>query len=143
MNKIAQLISGPGAEHWGKFLLRFILSFGMLFHGVGKLAGGAGHIAGMLQESGIPGFIGYGVIVGEVLAPLLILFGYKSRLGGLVMSFTMLVAILLVHPGDIFSLADRGTWAIELPMLYLIGGIAVSLLGAGKYSLSKGEGDWD
>lgn len=143
MNALARLLKGENAEDQGKFLLRFVLAFLMLFHGFSKIMGGAGHIAGMLQEMGIPGFIGYGVILGEVVAPLLILTGYKSRLGGLVMAFTMLFAILAVHAGNILSLDDHGAWIVELPMLYLVGGLAVAFLGAGKYSISKGQGDWD
>ncbi|UXX80006.1 DoxX family protein [Reichenbachiella carrageenanivorans] len=141
MKKLAQLLNGQNAQDQGKLLLRVILAFGMLFHGYGKLMGGAGHIAGMLQEAGIPGFIGYGVIIGEFVAPLMILVGFKSRLGGLAMSFTMVVAILMAHAGEIFSVNDHGSWAIELPAIYLVGGLAIALLGAGKYSVSKGQ--WD
>ncbi|WP_420582043.1 DoxX family protein [Reichenbachiella sp.] len=143
MKKVAQIFSGPHAEDIGKFLIRLILGFGMVFHGYSKLTGGASGIAGMLEGMGIPGFIGYGVVVGEFVAPLLILVGYKSKLAGLVMSSTMLVALLLVHTGDIFSLNDHGGWAIELLALYLVGGIGVAFLGSGQYSLSKGKGDWD
>ncbi|WP_422361632.1 DoxX family protein [Reichenbachiella sp.] len=143
MKKVAQIFNGPNGEDLGKFLIRFILGFGMVFHGYSKVTGGASGIAGMLGDMGIPSFIGYGVILGEFVAPLLIMVGYKSRLAGLVMSFTMLVALLLVHTGDIFSLSDRGTWAIELLAIYLVGGAGIAFLGSGKYSLSKGQGDWD
>ncbi|MEP2023139.1 MAG: DoxX family protein [Reichenbachiella sp.] len=143
MKRIAHLLNNPNAEDLGKFLIRFILAFGMLFHGWGKLTGGANKIAGMLEGMSIPSFIGYGVVVGEFVALLLIIVGFKSRLAGLIMSFTMLVALLLVHTGDIFSVSDRGVWAIELLAIYLVGGIAIAFLGSGKYSISKGEGDWD
>lgn len=143
MNKLIQVLNGTHSEDLGKFLIRFILAFGMLFHGWGKLTGGANHIAGMLGEIGVPSFIGYGVILGEFVAPLLIIIGYKTRAAGLIMAFTMLVALLMVHTGDIFSVNDHGTWAIELLAIYLVGGIAIAYLGAGRYSLSKGQGDWD
>lgn len=143
MNKLTNALNGQHAEDLGKFLIRFILAFGMLFHGWGKLMGGANHIAGMLGEMGIPSFIGYGVILGEFVAPLLIIVGFKTRAAGLIMSFTMLVALLMVHTGDIFSVNDHGNWAIELLAIYLVGGIAIAFLGAGKYSLSKGQGNWD
>ncbi|SMD33103.1 putative oxidoreductase [Reichenbachiella faecimaris] len=143
MKKVAQLLNGTNSEDLGKFLIRFILAFTMLFHGWGKLMGGANHIAGMLDGMGIPSFIGYGVIVGEFVAPLLIIVGYKTRLAGLMMSFTMLVALLLVHTGDVFSVNDHGVWAIELLAIYLVGGVAIAFLGSGKYSISRGQGDWD
>ena len=143
MKRIAQVLNGSSAEDLGKFLIRFILAFGMLFHGYGKLLGGAGHIAGMLEGMGIPSFIGYGVILGAFVAPLLIIVGFKSRLGGLVMSLTMLVALLLVHTGDIFTVNDHGIWTIEVLAIYLVGGLGIAFLGSGKYSLSRGLGDWD
>lgn len=143
MNRIAQILNNNHASDRGKLLIRSILAFGMTFHGWSKLTSGAKGIVGMLEGIGIPGFIGYGVIIGEFVAPLMILIGFKSRLGGLIMSFTMLVALLLVHTDDIFRVNDRGVWAIELLAIYLVGGLAIAFLGAGKYSLSRGEGDWD
>lgn len=143
MNKLGQLLNSQHSEDLGKLFIRVILAFGMLFHGWSKVTGGADRIAGGLAEAGIPGFIGYGVILGEFVAPLLMIIGYKTRPAALLMSFTMIVALLMVHTGDIFSVNDRGNWAIELLAIYLVGGIAVAFLGAGKYSLSKGEGNWD
>ena len=52
----------------GKLLLRLAVGGLMLFHGLHKLFGGVGFISGMLVEKGLPGFIAYGVFVGEGVA---------------------------------------------------------------------------
>ncbi len=119
----------------GKLLLRAVLAILLLFHGVSKLSGGIGFITGMLQGLGLPAFLGYGVYIGEVVAPLLILVGLYTRPAALVVAINMVVALLLVHTGQFFTLGDTGGWALELQGMYLGGALAVALLGAGRYSL--------
>jgi putative oxidoreductase len=125
-------------------LLIMRVSFGllMLFHGIAKLNHGVDGIGNMLTEKGIPFFIAYGVILGEVAAPLLMIIGYRTKLAAMVFSFTMLVAVLFAHSGDIFSLTEHGSWGIELQGLYFFGGIVLILTGAGKFAVSK-KNKWD
>ena len=52
----------------GRLLLRLTLGFCVLFHGIAKIQGGVEGIAHDLIALGLPGFIAYGVYVGEVLA---------------------------------------------------------------------------
>lgn len=143
MKNLALILKNDISEDVAKLMLRIILGFTMLLHGIDKMAGGVSWLEGMMSGMGLPGFLAYGVYVGEVIAPIFILVGFKSRLAGLVFAFNMLVATLMVHSGDIFKLTDHGGWAIELLMLYMIGGLAIAFQGAGKYSISKGQGDWD
>jgi putative oxidoreductase len=55
----------------------------------------------------------------------------------------MVVAVMLAHSHDIGALGPGGGWKIELPALYFLGAVAVALLGAGRYSVSRGRGRWD
>ena len=126
----------------GLLILRLTLGILMLFHGVAKLMGGAGYIAGMLSEMGLPGSLGYGVIVGEVIAPLLIIIGFRTRLAAFVYAINMVVAILMVHANDLFSINDHGGWAVELAGLYLFGAVALIFTGAGKLAVST-KNRWD
>lgn len=126
-----------------KLLLRISLGGMLLLHGIDKLHGGVGGIQNMIEKKGIPGFIVYGVYVGEVIAPLFMIAGWKTRIAALVFAFNMLVAVLIAHSGDIFKIGRHGQWAVEVPMLYMFGAIAIALLGAGKYSASRGRGMWD
>lgn len=130
-------------EDQGKLLLRVILALMLLFHGVSKMIGGVGFIGGMLEKAGLPGAFGYLVYVGEVIAPLMILFGVYTRLAALVVAINMVVALLLVHTGEFFSLNQTGGWALELQGMYLGGALAVALLGAGRYSVGGAAGRWN
>ena len=75
----------------------------MLFHGLHKLFGGVGFISGMLVEKGLPGFIAYGVLIGEVVAPILSIVGLFTRPAALVLAFTMIVAWLMVRREQYFT----------------------------------------
>ena len=127
----------------GKLLLRAVLAILLLFHGFSKLAGGIGFITGMLEKAGLPGVFGYGVYVGEVVAPLLILFGIFTRPAALVVAINMVVALLLVHTGQFFTMSETGGWALELQGMYLGAALAVALLGAGRYSVGGVAGRYN
>ena len=128
----------------GRLVLRLSTGGLLLFHGVAKLSNGIGWMAGMLGGIGLPAFFGYGVYVGEIVAPLLILAGKFTRPAGLIVAFNMLVAILLARRDAIMSVSPQGGgWAIELEMLFLLGGVALWFLGSGRYAISKGRGKWD
>ncbi len=124
----------------GLVALRLNVGGLMLFHGVHKLVGGVGMIGDMLASMGLPSFFAYGALVGEVVASLMILFGLWTRVGGVIMVINMIVAILMAHSGHIFSLDPMtGGWAIELPMLYLLGAAALCFTGGGKYAITRND----
>lgn len=132
-----------GRDDLGKLLLRVALAVLLLFHGVSKLVGGIGFVSGALAKMGLPGAIGYLVYVGEVVAPLLILLGVWTRLAALVVAGNMVVAVLLVHTAQFFTLSDTGGWALELQGMYFFAALAVALLGAGRYSVGGRSGSWN
>ena len=133
----------PKNNALGLLLLRLSVGGLMLFHGVAKLSHGVSGIGGLLAGKGLPEFLAYGVYVGEVVAPLLVLIGLFSRPAAWVVAINMLIAVLLVHTGDITTIGKTGGWALELHTFYFLGAIAVALLGPGKLSVSKGKGKWD
>ncbi len=124
----------------GKLVLRAALAILLLFHGVAKLTGGVGFVATMLANAGLPAVFAYLVYVGEIVAPLMILFGIATRAAALVVAVNMIVAIVLVHMGDLFKLSATGGWALELQGMFLFGAIAVALLGAGRFSIGGTAG---
>ena len=121
----------------GKLILRVALSLMILLHGVHKLFHGVDFISSMLQAHHLPGFFAFGVYIGEVIAPLMLLVGYQARIGAILIVCNMLVAIALVHTGQIFALGQQGGWAIELQGFYLFTALALVFLGPGKYALMK------
>lgn len=131
-------------EDWGKLLLRLTVGGLLLLHGIAKVTDGVDWMAEPLSAVGLPAFIAYGAYVGEVAAPILAIIGKFARLAGLVIAFNMLMAIVLVLRDQAFSIKEQGGGlAIELELLFLLGGVAIFLLGSGRYALSKGQGRWD
>ena len=125
----------------GLLLLRVTVAGLMLFHGVAKLSGLDG-IKGMLSANGLPEFMAYGVFMTELIAPILILVGFRARLASLVFFFGMLSAMFLAHAGDLFSISKTGGLEIELILLYAFGALVLFFTGAGKYSVAH-TNKWD
>lgn len=122
----------------GILLLRVTISVLMLLHGISKLIYGVGFIGQIVDGAGLPHFITYGVYIGEVVAPLFILFGYGTRVAALIFAFNMVVATLLVHTAQFFTINPQtGGWTLELQGLYFFGALVLALTGGGKYALSK------
>lgn len=69
-------------------------------------------------------------ILGEFIAPLLIICGLMTRLNAFLLSFTMIVAAFLVHGADPFQKK-------ELALLYLVAGITLILSSGGKFSVDS------
>lgn len=120
----------------GKLVLRVALGVLILLHGVAKLRGGIDFITHTVTAAGLPAALAYAVYVGEVLAPLLVIFGWHARIGAAVIAVNMLFAFGLVHRGELFELAKSGGWALELQGMFLAAAVAVALLGPGRYSLN-------
>lgn len=127
----------------GKLILRATLAILMLFHGVSKLINGIDPIMGMVAKAGLPSGIAFLVYIGEVIAPLMILFGVWTRLGAVIVAINMIVAVALAHAHQIFTMSKTGGWALELQGFFFFTAIAVALLGAGSYSIGGRTGKWN
>ena len=123
-------------ESVGKLILRCALGALILFHGVAKLTGGVSGLSGMVTAAGLPSFVTYGVYVGEVVAPVLVLLGWYARIGGALIAINMLFAIALAHRNEIFALGSSGGWALELQGMFLFTALAVALIGPGRFSIN-------
>ena len=134
---IAMPPATPNTDDAGKLVLRVAIGLLVLLHGIFKITHGVGFIGGILDKAGLPGFLAYGVYIGEVVAPLMMLLGVGARAGAAIVVANMLVALGLVHMGDLFVITKQGGWALELQGLYLFGALAVALLGAGRYSVMQ------
>jgi len=121
----------------GKLILRLTLGGLILFHGVSKVLNPAAidGISKNLATMGLPGAFGYAVYLGEVLAPLLILLGLYSRVGGLLVMINMIFAVLLNHTAQLMTLSKSGGWALELQGFYFLCGLAVFFLGSGRFAV--------
>jgi putative oxidoreductase len=124
-------------EAFGKLVIRLTVGLLILFHGIDKLLNpdSLGFIRSMLEGADLPAALAYGVYVGEVIAPLMIVLGIYCRLGGLLIAVNMLFALWLAHTDDIFTLSDHGGWALELQGFYLFTALALVFLGSGRYAI--------
>jgi len=126
----------------GLLIFRLNIGVWMLFHGVYKLVNGVDGIKGMLTDMGLPTFLAYGVHVGETIAPIFIILGYRTKLAALAFTLVMVVAFGMAHIENFLALGKSGAWAHELIALFLFGGLGLIFTGGGKYALSSTH-KWD
>jgi putative oxidoreductase len=116
----------------GLALLRIGVSLMMIFgHGLSKFQN---LIAGNFE---FPNPLGIGstpslflAVIGEFIAPILILIGYKTRLASIPAAVTMAVAFFVVHISDPFKVQEKA-------LFYLLAFVVIALVGPGKYSLDR------
>ena len=116
---------------FGLLLIRVGFSIGMMTHGYGKFL----KVIQGNFEFGDPIGIGptFSLIlaaIGEFIAPILIILGWKTRLATIFPTLTMLVAFAIAHDGDPFSRKEKA-------FAYLIAFLTLYFTGSGKYSLGK------
>lgn len=69
-------------------------------------------------------------VFGEVVFPILIIIGVRTRLAAIPVMITMAVATFIVHANDAFVVK-------ELSALYLVAFTSIALLGPGRYSIDR------
>lgn len=113
-------------------LLILRVGFGgfMLTHGIPKIS-----MLSNPSDFGDP--IGVGAttslilaLIGEVVAPIMLIIGFKTKWAAIPAAITMFVAGFIVHAKD--DLATK-----EHALLFFIAFVVVFLAGAGKYSIDK------
>lgn len=124
----------PTLHHAGLLLLRTLPSAIMMTHGWPKFLRLVDQLG---TEAGVKffNFMGLGseisltlTVLAELVAPAMMILGFKTRLAAIPAAFTMGVAAFVVHGAD--PLGDK-----ELALLYLVCFATVGALGAGKWSL--------
>lgn len=113
-------------------LLVLRVGFGgfMLTHGIPKIS-----MLANPSDFGDPIGVGATIalilaLIGEVVAPIMIIIGFKTKWAAIPAAITMLVAAFIVHAKD--DLATK-----EHALLFLIAFVVIFLAGAGKYSVDK------
>lgn len=124
-------------DQLGKFVLRLTLGLLLLPHGLNKFIDGIGGIQGMLAGAGLPEWLAFGVYIGEIVAPLMVIVGWYCSIGALLIIVNMLFALFLVHSHEIFALGSNGGWAIELQAFFLMTAVVILLLGPGRIGLNS------
>lgn len=122
----------------GKLIMRLALGVLILFHGIAKVTGGIASIEGMVTSVGLPAILAYGVYLGEVVGPILLILGFYARVGAVLIAANMLFAIGLAHLGQLSQFTQTGGWQLELQGMFLFTAIALVLIGPGRFSI-KGD----
>ena len=134
--------SSTRLDDLGRLILRLAVGVLLLMHGVSKFRSGNGFVEQMVSQNGLPSFVAYGSYVGEIVAPILVIVGLFVRPAGLIIAFDLLSAIFLARRADVGTITQSGAWAIEVEMLFLLGGLAIACLGAGRFAFGM-SGRWN
>jgi len=126
----------------GALSLRIAVGVLLPFHGITKLIKGIDWIDGLLAGLSLPAFIKYGVFIGEIIAPVSLLIGFRTRIAALFVCFNMFMAVLLAHRNEIFAIKPSGAYSIELDLLYFLSALTLFFIGGGKFSVST-KNKWD
>ncbi|WP_278380225.1 DoxX family protein [Chryseobacterium arthrosphaerae] len=126
----------------GMLISRIAIGIPMSVYGINKLIHGIGFIEDMMTMHGLPSFFAYGVFAGEIIAPVMLIIGFRARLAGAVFAANCFTATILAQTANIFKLNDFGGWALELLAIYMLIGLSFFFTGAGKYAVSAGN-KWD
>lgn len=127
----------PLYEDVARLILRVTLGSMMLFHGVAKLGDGGAlrWIEKSLADAGLPELLAYGVYIGEIVAPLMIIAGVYARVGAGLVVVNMLFAVGLAHTGELLALNEHGGYALELHVFYTFSALTIALSGSGRLAL--------
>tara|TARA_R110000772_G_scaffold84356_1_gene178113 strand:+ start:311 stop:682 length:372 start_codon:yes stop_codon:yes gene_type:complete len=117
--------------HIGLLLLRVSFSGLMLTHGIPKLMNlvqGNLEFSDPLGIGAVPSLIL--TVIGEVICPLLIIIGYKTRLAAIPAAITMAVAAFVIHGADPIGTKEKA-------LLYFFAFVIIALTGPGKFSVDR------
>lgn len=131
------------SDDTGKFVLRVALGILILLHGIAKIQGGVGFVSNLLVSHGLPGALAWLVLIGEVVAPVLLIIGLYTRPAAWIMVINMLFAIWLVHMKQLGMLNKQGGWELELQGMFLFSALAVAFMGAGRFSVGGSGGRYN
>ncbi len=115
----------------GLALLRVLPSIMMLTHGLPKfqkLVSGNFEFGDPIGIGAAPSL--FLAIIGEMICPILLIVGFKTRWAAIPSAITMLVASIFVHGDDPFGTKEKA-------LLYLVIFVAIIFLGPGKYSIDR------
>lgn len=139
----------PLPQSWYALPLRLILGYGFFAHGYAKLARGPENFAGILHSIGMPfpELLSWGTVAVEIIGGLMIIAGAFVPLATVPMIVVLLVAIFTVHLPNGFSSiklmsydasgAHFGQPGYETDLLYIAGLLALSIAGAGPWSVDN------
>lgn len=129
-------------QHIGLLVLRVSIAITMLIYGITKIIYGIDFMKDVFTKYGLPSLFGYSIYIGEIIAPILIIIGFRTKIAGLVFAINCFAAILMVQLPNLLKLNEFGGWEIGPIFIYMMFGITLIFTGAGKFALSTDK-KWD
>lgn len=118
---------------FGPLVGRVLIGLLFLLAGLGKLGDVSG-FAGYVASGGLPAALAWPAVIFEIVAGLLLIIGYQTRIVALLIAAFCIVAGLLYH----FAPADQMQMAMFLKNLAIAGGVVMyAVHGPGRYALDK------
>lgn len=124
-------------EDFGKLLLRVTLGALILLHGISKLRGGISFLEPMVTGLGLPAWFAYGVYLGEIVGPIMVILGLFGRTGAFLIFVNMIFAVILVHRPDLLHFNKQGGWELELQAMFAFTALALVFMHPGRFALTK------
>ena len=140
MDLKALLKPAPDKADLAMTIIRVVVGLTFFLHGWQKFfMMGMDGVGGFFGSLGIPaaGFFAIVVSLVELLGGLALMLGVATRLVGLLLAITMLVALLLVHLPNGFFASNGG---IELVLVLGVAALAFALTGASSMSVDSRMG---
>ena len=123
-------------------VLRIGIGILFLLHGIAKIKGGTGFIEEQMVKNALPSQLAYLVYMGEVIAPVMMIVGFRTKLAAFIIMGTIGFIIFLTGMDKFGQLTQVGAWALEVQALFFTGALALFLAGGGKYAASH-KHKWD
>ena len=112
---------------------RIFISLIFLIAGVGKIFNYEGTI-GYMESFGVPGYLLIPAIIIEILFPLLVIIGYKTKLAAIILSLFTISLAIIFHT----DFSNQMQLMSFLKNLAIAGGFLIIFVrGAGKYSIDQ------
>ena len=125
-------------QGWGLTILRVVVGLVFFVHGFQKLfLMGFGGVAGMMEGLGVPapGLFAVILTLVELLGGLALILGLFTRLAAIPLAVDMLVATLMVHLPNGFSVLPNGGY--EFTLVLLAASVALAVAGPGEAALDR------
>ena len=116
-----------------EFIGRIFISLIFLIAGVGKIFNYEGTI-GYMESFGIPGYLLIPAIIIEILFPLLVIIGYKTKLAAIILALFTISLAIIFHT----DFSNQMQLMSFLKNFAIAGGFLIIFVrGAGKYSIDQ------
>ena len=110
---------------------RIFISLIFLLAGIGKIFNYEGTI-GYMESFGVPGYLLVPAIVIEILFPLLVIIGYKTKFSAMILSLFAILLAIIFHT----DFSNQIQLMSFLKNFAIAGGFLILFVkGAGKYSI--------